>query len=152
MRINVFEGARRIALIVAALSAVATLVLAGMYEPYLSMQYRVTSPTAAPTRSDESCPYDAERHYFTAGTSRGRQVGIELCLIAMQFGKEPNMLIPYEVDKAGVVWGAESFSKEVDLYERALERRFVLPDRDAQWADQEASSAIATTGGRHCSA
>lgn len=140
MRINVFEGARRIALVVAALSAMVVLALAGTYKPYLSMQYRVASPTASPSRSDESCPYDAGRHYFTARTPRGQEVGIDLCLIAMRFGKEPDMLIPYEVDKAGITWGAPSSSKEVDVYERALEKRFVLPARDAQWADQEFSN------------
>ncbi|WP_024938512.1 hypothetical protein [Xanthomonas arboricola] len=139
MGINIFEGARRIALIVAGISIIVALVLAAMNEPYLSMQYRVVSPTLPPIRSNDSCPYDAGRHYFTTRTPQGRVVGIELCLVAMQFGKEPNMLIPYEVDKAGMVWGAEAFSKEVDDYERALERRFVLPDRDGQWADHEVS-------------
>ena len=139
MRINAFEGARRIALILAALVTIAVLIITGTNDPYISIGYRVSSPDSPFVKSDESCPTGAGRHYFSTKTPNGRTVGIDLCLLTMAFGKDSEQLVPYKIDQAGMVWGAASYSNEVDGYERELESRFAFPGSDAQWADNEIS-------------
>lgn len=139
MRINAFEGARRIAVILAALATIAVLIVTGTSDPYLSIDYRVSSPNSLPTKTEEACPPSSGRHYFSTKTPNGRSVGIDLCLLTMPFGKDSQQLVPYKIDQGGMVWGAAIYSNEVDAYERELEKRFVLPSSDAQWADNELS-------------
>jgi len=139
MRINIFEGARRIALIFAALTTIVVLLVTGTSDPYLSVDYHVSRPDLPPVRTDEPCPTSAGRHYFSTNTPNDHSVGIDLCLLTMPFGKDSEQLVPYKIDQAGMVWGAASYSSEVDVYEREIEKRFALSSSDAQWADQEIS-------------
>jgi hypothetical protein len=105
----------------------------------LSIDYRVTRPDSPPVKTDERCPLDAGRHFFTTKTPKGRSVSIDLCLLTMPFGEDSRQLVPYKIDQAGMIWGAASYSSEVDAYERELETRFALSSSDAQWADGEIS-------------
>lgn len=139
MRINVFEGARRIALILAALATIVVLLVAATNDPYLSIDYRVTRPNSLPAKTDEHCPVDAGRHFFTTKTPKGRSVSVNLCLLTMPFGQDSRQLVPYKIDQAGMIWGAAPYSNEIDAYERELETRFALSSSDAQWADGEIS-------------
>ncbi|MGH8061518.1 MAG: hypothetical protein ACREO7_05835 [Pseudoxanthomonas sp.] len=139
MRINVFEGARRIALILAALATIVVLLVTGTSDPYLSVDYHVSRPNSPPVKTDEPCPTNAGRHYFSTKTPNGHSVGIDLCLLTMPFGKDSEQLVPYKIDQAGMIWGAASYSNDIDAYEREIEKYFELPSPDAQWADHEIS-------------
>lgn len=139
MRINVFEGARRISLILAGLSTIVVLLAAATSDPYMSIDYRVSRPDSPPFKTNERCPIDAGRHFFSTRTPRGRSVSIDLCLLTMPFGEDSRQLVPYKIDQTGMTWGAATYSSEVDSYERELERRFAFSESDAQWADGEIS-------------
>ena len=90
-------------------------------------------------RMQESCPSDAKRHYFSSKTSTGQSVSVDLCLLAMSFGKDNARLIPYKVDEQGMIWGAASYSSEVSGYERKLESRFKLTASDEEMLKKEIS-------------
>ena len=137
MKFNVFEGARRIALLLAVVATLAVVAVAATHDPYLSLRYTVSLPGAPFVRSGEVCPLDADSHYFSTTTTSGHSIGVELCLLPSEFGKDGQKLIPYQIDKAGIVWGAASYSSEVSSYERELEKSFKLPTADETWANSE---------------
>lgn len=127
MAINIFEGARRIAVLIAGVATIGTLIVLFTYEPYMPVTYSIAEPTGSFVRMEDSCPSDAGKHYFTAKTNTGKEVSVDLCLLATSFGKNDDRLIPYKIDEKGMIWGAPSYSSEVSAYERKLEERFQLP-------------------------
>lgn len=139
MKFNVFEGARRIALLIAGVTVAGTLFALATYAPYVSVQYSIAHPNGAFVRMQESCPPDAERHYFSSGTRTGESVSVDLCLLAMSFDKDNVRLIPYKIDEQGTIWGAASYSSEVSDYEQKLESRFKLPASDEESLKEEIS-------------
>ncbi len=139
MSINIFEGARRIAFLIAVVAAIGTLIALVTHEPYMPVQYSIAHPTAPFVRSEEPCPSEAGKHYFTARTANGKEISVDLCLLAMSFGQAGDRLVPYKVDERGMIWGAPSYSSEVSAYERALERRFKVSPRDEQEIANELS-------------
>ncbi len=101
MTLNIFEGARRIALLIAGIAVAGTLIALATYDPYVSVQYSIAHPNGAFVRMEESCPSDAGRYYFSSRTSMGESVSVNLCLLAMPFGKDNTRLIPYKIDEQG---------------------------------------------------
>ena len=140
MKVNIFEGARRIALLSALVATVGTLIAIIIYEPYAPANYSIAHPNGEFIRMEESCPSNADKHYFTSSTSTGKEVSIDLCLLAMSFDESGEQLIPYKVDEKGVIWGAASYSSEVSNYEQKLEKRFKIPLRDEDAIIKEISS------------
>jgi hypothetical protein len=140
VRVNIFEGARRIALLLAGLAAAVTFVTIVVDKPYVSETYLVTRPDQPFFQTDEPCPAKAGRHYFEAVTNAGHDVPVTLCLSKMSFenGQE---LIPYKIDEKGMIWGAGDYSSEVSAYERELERRFRLAPLDEQEYSKKVTKA-----------
>ena len=141
MKINIFEGARRIALLSAGVATVCTLIAIVIYEPYAPANYSIAYPNGEFIRMEESCPSNADNHYFKSTTSTRKEVSINLCLLPMPFGESREQLIPYKVDEMGVIWGAASYSSEVSDYEEKLEKRFKIPVRDEDAILKEISSS-----------
>jgi hypothetical protein len=137
MKFNIFEGARRIALLIGGVAVAGTLFALITYDPYVSVQYSIANPNGAFVRMQESCPSDAGRHFFSTKTSMGESVSIDLCLLAM--GSNNERLIPFKVDEQGRIWGAAIYSSEVSDYERKLEGRFKLPAGDEEALKKEIS-------------
>lgn len=139
MKFNMFEGARRVSLLIGGIAVLGTLFALVTYNPYVSVEYSIAHPNGAFVRMQESCPSDASRHYFTSKTSTGESVSINLCLLAMSFDKNNARLIPYKIDEKGMIWGAVSYSSEVLDYERKLEGRFKLSAGDEDELKKEIS-------------
>lgn len=139
MSFNIFEGARRIALLISGLAVVGTLIGLTAYDPYVSAQYYIAHPNGAFVRWTESCPQGGRTHYFTSETRSGDSVSINLCLLPMSFGDDKVSLIPYKIDEQGRIWGAASYSSEISDYERKLEKRFELAANDEQIFKEEIS-------------
>jgi len=138
-RLNVFEGARRIAMVIAAIPTIYVLIGVATSTPYLPVYYHVTGPDAPFIKTDNSCPAESRKYYFSKEVSNGYSAHIELCLLSSSFGKDSRQLIPYKIDKDGMIWGAWPYSSEVDEYTRALERRFAFSDVDTQLIEKELS-------------
>lgn len=130
MSINIFEGARRIALLLAAVATIGTLAVAVFDEPYVSATYSVSYPNGPFIQSDDSCPTEAGKHYFSTKTSTGKSISVDLCLLTIPFGEDRTQLIPYKIDGKGMTWGAASYSNEIRSYEKQLEQKFKLPPTD----------------------
>lgn len=139
MAVNIFEGARRIALLIAGVTTIGTVIGLIAYDPYMPVTYSIDHPSSPFVRMEDSCPPDAGNHYFEAETSAGKKVSVSLCLLAMPFGKNSDRLIPYKVDEQGMIWGAPSYSREVSAYERELEKRFKIPLSDEDQIAKEIS-------------
>lgn len=125
--INIFEGARRIALLIAGVATIGTVIGFIYNDPYMPITYSIAHPTGPFVRMEDLCPSDASRHYFTTKTRKGKEVSVNLCLLAMSFGKNGDRLIPYKVDEQERIWGAPLYSSEISAYERTLEERFKIP-------------------------
>jgi hypothetical protein len=138
MAINVFEGARRIALLLAGIATIGTVLTVVMHEPYVSVVYTIERPDGLFVKTMEPCPSAAGTHYFTTRTNSGKSVSVTLCLAAMTF-ENGQQLIPYRIDEAGMIWGAQSYSNEVTTYQRSLERRFRMPESDQAEMEREIS-------------
>jgi hypothetical protein len=132
MKINVFEGARRVALLAAGLVTVGTVIALIVQRPYQSTTYLVESPDSTFKRTDGSCPSDAASNYFTAKTSTGQDVSVHLCILAMSFGEKNERLIPYKIDELGRTWANDTYSSDVRAYKEKLEARFRVPISDEE--------------------
>ena len=139
MAVNIFEGSRRISKLAAGLTIACTLLYLVMHDPYVSAAYSVSRPDGVFTRTNESCPDEAAKHYFTISTATGKRLSIDLCLLAMPFGEDRRMLVPYVVDDKGMIWGAAPYSSEVSELESRLEKRFRLSSADETWFEVEIS-------------
>jgi hypothetical protein len=129
MKFNIFEGGRRIALLIGGIVVIGTLIALALNKPYVSAKYSIASPKAEFVKMQESCPSDAAQHYFTSKTSTKNDISIDLCILAMSFNENGNRLIPYKIDEKGI-WGASNFTNEIQEYRRILEGRFKLSLND----------------------
>lgn len=136
MSINIFEGARRLAIVAALIATLVTFTYQFFHEPSVSRSYRIAHPTMPFIRNNDSCPENSYQHYFFATTNRGNRVWISLCILPSTFGKH---LIPYKVDDSGTTWTADTFSRQVSEYADGLEKRFRIPNEDQREIDEEAS-------------
>jgi hypothetical protein len=132
-----FEGARRIAKLTAAVATIGTLFFLLTFDPYVSADYVIAHPNGPITRTDISCPFGDGKHYFSAKTSNGKNISINLCLLSKDFGGKS--LIPYKIEPDGRVWGAESYASEVSAYEKTLENRFKFSPDDEKYFSDEVS-------------
>ena len=128
VRINVFAGARRVALLLTVVAVIATITVLATTTPYVSINVRIENPLAPFVVTDAPCPKLSAKDYFTTKIDESHSVGVDLCLPPMDF--KGQQLIPYKVDADRMVYGAESYSDEVQEYERALQARFQLSPAD----------------------
>lgn len=136
---NIFEGSRRIAYSLAAAVSAIALFYTATHEPFLSERYLVSSPNSPFERTTKQCPNDSGSHSFARETDSGKSVYITLCLLPMPFGEDRELLIPYK-ELNGELYGAASYSREVDIYEKELEGRFSFSDADNDRIKKEISS------------
>ena len=139
MKFNIFEGGRRIALLIGGIVAAGTLIALALNDPYVSADYSITNPNGEFVRMQEPCPSDAARHFFTSKINAKDGISIDLCLLSMSFSESGNRLIPYKIDEKGMIWGATTYSSEVQEYRQKLEKRFKLPNKDEDVLSREIS-------------
>lgn len=126
MKLNIFSGARRLALLLAALVSVLALGITAFHEPKVAPRYTVTAPNAPFLRTNEWCSNDAALHFFEAPDPSGDSVHVTLCLpsVSSTGGEaEPRR---YKINSKGVIWAAANNSTDLLTYQEALERRFRL--------------------------
>jgi hypothetical protein len=93
VKLNVFEGARRIALALGALWVVGCLAYAVLADPNAAATFAVPGPGEPPVKVDRCGEYDATG-YTTTKPSNGHSVGIALCFTAQKSG-DGSLLVPY---------------------------------------------------------
>lgn len=90
---NIFEGARRIALALGGLWAVGCLAYAVLSEPHVSLTYAVQTYGATPRAVDTCDSKDASK-YTSADAPGGERVSVTLCFVADR-AENGNYLIPF---------------------------------------------------------
>lgn len=137
MAINMFEGARRIAKLVAALWAVGWLVAAFQVKPEISVTYKVIWPDEPPVRMAEDCPSDSGTEYENKATRSGTSAWVKFCFLA-QTSSQGNRAIPYEIDRTSHRWrGAEKYSSEVSTYMSSISKKFRFSAEDEKWIEEQ---------------
>lgn len=142
MAINIFEGARRIALLLGGGAAVITVLVAFNQNAYYHAQYSLAAPNAPFRKTDGGCQSEGRTIYFDHKTSSGKEVSVSLCLEPMTFtnkNKDETELIPYKTDADGMTWGARPYSTEISTYETQVKKRFTMTATDEEVSIKEAA-------------
>lgn len=94
MRVNSFEGARRIALAAGFFWVAGCLAFAIFSTPHASLTYAIDWPGQAAKKAERCAGPDATRH-ISADIGKSRSIGVTLCFTAHE-SDDGRMLIPYE--------------------------------------------------------
>ncbi len=127
MKINVFEGARRIAWIAKTLVVLGALYFGISSEPYLKLVYETYGPDDEFVYAkDQDCDLTQDAYEDIKQTSNNaEEIKVQLCFRNHIF---PNgdKLIPYLKEK-GSTWGRPKYSTEVMQYTSLRAKQFILP-------------------------
>ncbi len=124
MKVNIFEGARRIALLTGALWAIGCFSYALISKPYVTLIYAVPALNSSPVLAEE-CPGESATEYVERTAPDGRNVNVKLCFLASP-SDSGEMLVPYADAGNGKVWMAEKYSSKVSAYTEGVARLFQL--------------------------
>ena len=140
MKLNVFEGARRIALLVAGLFTIGCVAYAILNEPYTTLQYAVRWPGIAPALV-EKCSSDDANEYLTRQTPNGGNINVNLCFVAHKVDSSGEMLVPYG-PAGSKMWMAKKYSAEVSNYTGSVAQSFQLDERGIKEAKERKRAAL----------
>ena len=132
MRVNMFEGARRISLVLGALWAGGWVAYGVFAEPYAQLHYSINGLGAAPVRV-EKCGDDDGYHYMSTDDGKGNFVRVTLCFKAFK-SDSGERLIPYARSENGWAWSAGPHSTEVTRYMKERHKGFQLPPQGMEEA------------------
>ena len=136
MGINMFEGARRIAKLIAAFWVGGWIIAAFTVSPRVSVIYGVYWPESAPTIITNDCPYDAASEIQYLETHSGTKVRLELCFLP-QPTNDGKQAIPYRLDASnGTWWGGKKYSLEVNEYTTRVAQSFRMTEAEQAWIDK----------------
>ena len=124
MRLNIFEGSRRIALVLGVLWVTGCVAYGILAEPNAQMTYSIGGLGATPVRV-EKCGEDDGRRYFDTVYDKDNSVGVTLCFTAHK-ADSGERLIPYAPADNGRWWMAGPYSTEVTKYMQDRESTFRL--------------------------
>ena len=135
MTINIFEGSRRIAILVALVWMLGWIIAAFNVSPSITIAYKISGPGVAPIRMTEECPSDSATEFMNKATKSGTNARIKLCFLA-RTADNGNRVIPFRVEAGtGRWWGDREYSTEVSEYTRLVKASFVLPQADETWIE-----------------
>jgi hypothetical protein len=138
MKINPFEGARRITRFVQALWVLIVGAFVVIDAPNATATYHTTGPGRPFLLSPDgfSCGYyeDATEYVYRT-TPAGTDVRVTLCFQAASFS-DGRRLVPYMLGSDGQSWGNTTYSSEVSAYTEQRAGQFTLPEADGPELDQ----------------
>lgn len=145
MKINIFEGTRRVTKLIAVIWFLGMSFYAFTDKGYVHGYFRVDSPNSVPIRmsEQEDCDEDDAKEYLSSQyTSKGSEISVTLCFKSRIFN-DRRKLIPLsemsypEVDDIAQ-WRTERAAKAED---KKVAANFKLSKTDEEWADSAAWSA-----------
>jgi hypothetical protein len=138
--VNLFEGARRIALVISAIAVIGTVAGAFINKPYVVAKYRVADFNAPAVKSEE-CRISTDKvQYETLQTPSGITYNLNLCFAGQFWEKEKEYFIPYKQTPDGV-WGTSKYSTEAQEYvDNYVQYIFKLSPTDFAEIEEEYSS------------
>ena len=137
MVINVFEGARRVSKLVAAIWIIGWIWAAFVVSPSVNVTYKIAGPGEVPIRMMEDCPDDSLTKDEYRVTKSGTKASMTLCFLA-RTADNGDRVIPFRVDPATRLWwGGEKYSSEVSEYTNRVKASFTFPQADEAWIDSQ---------------
>lgn len=137
-RFNVFEGARRIALLLKILWAVGALAIGWTVSPYVSMEFSTSYPDAEFIKSND-CEIGTDAlEFITRAIDDTKNVSVELCFKALRTDSG-TQAVPYKTEN-GRWWGNSPYTPDVTSYTRARSESFQLSEADRRTALDEWNS------------
>lgn len=137
MAINIFEGARRITKLIAAIWIIGWLVAAFNVSPSTSVTYQIARPGAVPVLTTEKCPSDSATEYDHKETKSGTKAWVTLCFLAIT-ADDGSKVIPYRADPVKSQWWVErKYSSEVSEYTHRIATSFSIPPSDEARIDSQ---------------
>ena len=140
MRINIFEGARRITLLIGMVWAVGCIAYAVFTEPYTSITYVVSDLNSPPVLAKE-CSRDDASEYTVQQSPNGKSVHVNLCFKASK-ADNGEMLVPYKDAGNGRVWMKNRYDSDVAKYTTAFAQTFQLSEQGIDAANAEHRAAL----------
>lgn len=137
MAINIFEGSRRSAKLVAALWIAGVLFFTlTQGNPYITATYTISSINSPPVRSDPSCKYSRNNasENITVRTKKGTEADVALC-----FSEEVEFQARLQEEQAAAktqnAWRSAPLVWDAPAYIRAVKETFILPQAEEEWID-----------------
>ncbi len=126
VKLNIFEGARRIAMLTGGIYALGVLGWAVSTDPYVSLSFSVPELNAKAVMVD-GCGNEDAREYLAPQLPDGSKASVTLCF-PPSMSSDGRMLIPYRADpeRADRVWMNDRYSSDVTQYTRPVAARFGL--------------------------
>lgn len=135
MRINLFEGGRRIVYIAMACSVFGSVAMSFFKPQSASVAYEVRTPGVEPVRSKTACATGDASDVLVRKTPGGADVNIQLCFRSFRAANGVRF-IPTHTEN-GRVLGSQPSSIEAKKYISIVRDRFQLPAGDAFQLDHE---------------
>jgi hypothetical protein len=130
MRVNIFSGGRRIAVVIGVLAACASGFFAWLAsEPYLHVSYSIDGFGRAQLEEYQCSFANDGSDYINAPIRDGRSVSVTLCFKA-QRASDGRMLVPYRIEPDGTMWMNVPYSPEVQARMKAYATSFAIPGSD----------------------
>jgi hypothetical protein len=130
-KVNIFEGFRRIAKIIAIVWVLAFAIAGYIAEPYTRNYYLIEAPgiQAVKMGADSFCPPESVQETFDRTTNSGKSISITLCF--KSFLENNRQLIPFKRDeKTQEVWMNAPYADEVTAYKERVVKNFKIPEAD----------------------
>lgn len=127
MKLNIFEGARRISMLIGALWVIWVCAdrFSATPDPYVA--YAVLLPDSTPSVTDD-CPSDSAIEYLKRKAADGKTINIKLCFFSVK-NDSGEMFVPYANAANGKVWMGGVYSTEVQQYTTSVANKFgVTPE------------------------
>lgn len=134
MKINIFEGARRLSVIAYIAIVIVGIIWAFNDEPYVSIRYRVPSFGVTPIKVD-ACDETDEAQFPTVRTSSHRLVHVTLCFAGFKMDNSQELVFPYARMDDKNVFVNSRFSDDVSKYTNQIARSFDLSAIEKQHLD-----------------
>jgi len=140
MRVNLFEGARRVLRLLQALWIIgAAIIVWNSTSPYPSLELDVQSPFSAPVRGAGACSLPDQLESVSRWTANGTNAFVWLCFRASK-SSDGRMLIPFRWDdrpQGKMWWGEQAFSPHVSEYVTTYSKDYKLTTEHEAWIDSE---------------
>lgn len=140
MRFNVFEGARRIAMLLGALWVIGWLAHAIFSEPYAALKLEVPGLGSTPVVMAGDCPPTAAREYIVSVPGADSHISVDLCFTPSP-AIDGSMLVPYAPTEDGGVWMGTPYATEVTGYTARYAESFRLDAANLAAADEVMGAA-----------
>lgn len=141
MQINIFEGARRVALLLAVIVFLVTVGLAFNATPYITANFSIEGPGEPLVATSVECdPQSSSQVSFDSTTPKGRSVWIRICLVADQLAMEDGTtqgFIQLPPGPDGKPSWNYNYSPAVQAYEKVIRSTFQLPADEGIKADRD---------------